>query len=177
MKTVKRETWKNERSRRTNTPTDLSGVFTPCVLFFFFLQNSAMGKLPSLQPLRGPLTARCVVCKEGNIWMRSCVRAVRKSVSARFSLLVFLTFSVFHFLTCSLAHFFVSHFLICLLFTSSLANFFVSHFPSCSLSTSSLANFLTFSFSELSANRWEWVVGRLRKNTKAAIEESERKRA
>ena len=125
-------------------------VFT---FFFFFSQKSAMGKLPSLQPLRGPLSARSVVCKEGNIWMRSCVRAVRKSVSARFSLLVFLTFSVFHFLTCSLAHFSVSHFLISSLFTSS------------------LAEFLTFSISELSANRGKWVVGRLRNeaNTKAHI--------
>ena len=156
-----------------------------------------MGKLPSLQPLRGPLTARCVVCKEGNIWMRSCVRAVRKSVAALFSLFVFLTFSIVHFLTCSLAHFSVSHFLICSLFasslanvlvshflncslfTSSLANFLVSHFLSRSLFTSSLANFLTFSISDLSANRWEWVVRRLRTalNTRAATEESERKRA
>ena len=177
MKTVKRETWKNERSRRTNTPTDLSGVFTPCVFFFFFTKLRD-GKIAFLTTTpRAVRTARCVVCKEGNIWMRSCVRAVRKSVAALFSLLVFLTFSAFHFLTCSLAHFFVSHFLISLLSTSSLVNFFVSHFLSCSLSTSSLANFLTFSFSELSANRWEWVVGRLRKNTKAAIEESERKRA
>ena len=148
--------------------------------FLFFFPKLRDGKIAFLTTTpRAVRTARCVVCKEGNIWMRSCVRAVRKSVSALFSLLVFLTFSVFHFLTCSLAHFFVSHFLICLLFTSSLANFFVSHFPSCSLSTSSLANFLTFFFSELSANRWEWVVGRLRNaaNTKAAIEESERKRA
>ena len=102
-----------------------------------------MGKLPSLQPLRGPLSARSVVCKEGNIWMRSCVRAVRKAVFALFSLFKFLTFSVFHFLTCSLAHFFVSHVLICSLFTSSLANFFVSCFPICSLST----HLLTFSLS------------------------------
>ena len=105
--------------------------------------------------------------------MRSCVRAVRKSVAALFSLFVFLTFSIVHFLTCSLAHFSVSHFLICSLFTSSLANFLVphflscslftsslanflvSHFLSCSLFTSSLTNFLTFSISELSANRWE----------------------
>ena len=111
----------------------------------------------------------------------------------------FFTFRVSHFLNCSLcslAHFSVSHFLICSLFTSSLANFLVSHFLSCSLFTSSLANFLvshflscslftsslnflTFSISELSANRWEWVVGRLRNeaNTKAAIGESSRKRA
>ena len=136
MKTVKRETWKNERSRRTNTPTDLSGVFTPCV--FFFLQNSAMGKLPSLQPLRGPLSARSVVCKEGNIWMRSCVRAVRKSVTARFLLFLFLTLSFVNFLSCSLAHFSVSHFLISSLFTFS------------------LAELLTFSISELSISKpWE----------------------
>ena len=146
----------------------------------FFSENSAMGKLPSLQDTPRLLPSRrSVACKEGNIWMRSCVRAVRKSVAALFLLFVFLTFSIVHFLTCSLAHFSVSHFLSCSLFTSSLANFLVSHILSCSLFSSSLANFLTFSISELSANRWEWVVGRLRNeaNTKAAIGGSSRKRA
>ena len=157
MKTVKRETWKNERSRRTNTPTDLSGVFTPCVFFFFY---------------KTPRWENCLPYNHSAGRWRPAAWFVRKAiyecdpVCARSESVYSHAF-----------HFFVSHFLISLLSTSSLVNFFVSHFLSCSLSTSSLANFLTFSFSELSANRWEWVVGWLRKNTKAAIEESERKRA
>ena len=122
--------------------------------FLFFFTKLRDGKIAFLTTTpRAVRTARCVVCKEGNIWMRSCVRAVRKSVAARFLLFVFLTFSFVNFLTCSLAHFSVSHFLISSLFTSSLAEFH------------------TFSDSELSANRGKWVVGRLRNeaNIKAHI--------
>lgn len=66
------------------------------------------------------------------------VRAVRKSVTARFLLFLFLTLSFVNFLSCSLAHFSVSHFLISSLFTFS------------------LAELLTFSISELSISKpWE----------------------
>ena len=116
--------------------------------FSFFFTKLRDGKIAFLTTTpRAVRTARCVVCKEGNIWMRSCVRAVRKSVTALFSLFVFLTFSIVHFLTCSLTHFSVSHFLICSLFTSSLANFLVSHFFSCSFFhflTGWLSHFLDF---------------------------------
>jgi len=150
MKTVKRETWKNERSRRTNTLTDLSGVFTPCV-FFFFLQNSAMGKLPSLQPLRGPCGRPAAWFVRKAIYECDPVCARSESLWRHFfSLFVFLTFSIVHFLTCSLANFPVSHFLICSLFTSSLANFLVSNFLSCSLFTSLLANYHFLDFGVIS---------------------------
>ena len=74
--------------------------------FSFFFPKLRDGKIAFLTTTpRAVRTARCVVCKEGNIWMRSCVRAVRKSVAALFALFVFLTFSFVNFLTCSLAHF------------------------------------------------------------------------
>ena len=45
-----------------------------------------MGKLPSLQDTARLLPSRrSVACKEGNIWVRSCVRAVRKCVLEPFS--------------------------------------------------------------------------------------------
>ena len=149
MKTVKRETWKNERSRRTNTLTDLSGVFTPCV-FFFFLQNSAMGKLPSLQPLRGPCGRPAAWFVRKAIYECDPVCARSESLCRHFfhfwcfSLSQFFTFSRAHwltflFLTFSFVYFSLPHWLTFLFLT-----FQVVHFPLPHLLTFSLSRFRSY---------------------------------
>ena len=145
MKTVKRETWKNERSRRTNTPTDLSGVFTPCVFFFFFLQNSAMGKLPSLQPLRGPCGRPAAWFVRKAIYECDPVCARSESLWRHsfhflcFSLSQLFTFSRVHwltflFLTFSFVHFSLRHWLTFLFLTFSVVHFSLPHWLTFSLS-------------------------------------------
>ena len=94
------------------------------LIFFIFVENSAMGKLPSLQDTARLLPSRrSVACKEGNIWVRSCVRAVRKCVLEPFSLSCVLTFLLSHFFTFSLLHFLTFHVL-----TFGLSHFFTFSF-------------------------------------------------
>ena len=128
-------------------------VFT---FFFFFSQNSAMGKLPSLQPLRGPCGRPAAWFVRKAIYECDPVCARSESVYSH----------AFHFSCVSLSH----------LYTFSRVHwltFVFLTFPFVHLFTFSLAHFLTFLISEFSANRWELVVNRLRnaENTKASIVE------
>ena len=105
------------------------------LIFFIFVENSAMGKLPSLQDTARLLPSRrSVACKEGNIWVRSCVRAVRKRVLEPFSLSRVLTFLLSHFFTFSLLHCLTFH-----VVTFWLSHFFTFYFLTFSLLTVSLS--------------------------------------
>ena len=123
--------------------------------FLFFLQNSAMGKLPSLQPLRGPCGRPAAWFVRKAIYECDPVCARSESLWRHFfhflcfSLSQLFTFSRVHwltflFLTFSFVHFSLPHWLTFLFLTFSVVHFSLPYWLT-----------ITFSISELSANRWE----------------------
>ena len=141
---MKRETWKNERSRRTNTPTDLSGVFTPCVFFFFFYKtprwenclpyNHSAGRCrPAPWFVRKAIYECDPVCARSESLWRHFFHFLCFSLSQLF------TFSRVHwltflFLTFSFVHFSLRHWLTFLFLTFSVVHFSLPHWLTFSLS-------------------------------------------
>ena len=143
--------------------TDYVAYLIRLHIFLFFFQNSAMGKLPSLQPLRGPCGRPAAWFVRKAIYECDPVCARSESLWRHFfhflcfSLSQLFTFSRVHwltflFLTFSFVHFSLRHWLTFLFLTFSVVHFSLPHwltflFLTFSVVHFSLPHWLTFSLS------------------------------